>query len=266
MPAGQRARSQPGTPGSGMFVDRATATAVVETHAATSVELGPGDSSSASVALMSDGRRPARARVQREDRSCAASRSTAPSSGRWSPSDRRARSARCARSPRPPGRDRRQSGDSCGQAQWAVFSPAVENLVAQLTRLPGRRARARRSGSRSTSSSGRRTRRSRSPRAIEEVKERVRFCRECGNLTEEEVCAICRDARRDHTIDLRRRAARRPDLARADARVPRPLPRARRRALAARRRRAGAPAHRRAAPARRAQRRRRRSCSRRTRT
>ena len=32
------------------------------------------------------------------------------------------------------------------------------------------------------------------------MKERVRFCRECGNLTEEEVCAICLDARRDHTL------------------------------------------------------------------
>jgi recombination protein RecR len=32
------------------------------------------------------------------------------------------------------------------------------------------------------------------------VKERVRFCRECGNLTEEETCAICRDARRDHSV------------------------------------------------------------------
>ena len=31
------------------------------------------------------------------------------------------------------------------------------------------------------------------------MKERVRFCRECGNLTEEEVCSICLDARRDHT-------------------------------------------------------------------
>ena len=31
------------------------------------------------------------------------------------------------------------------------------------------------------------------------MKERVRFCRECGNLTEEETCAICLDARRDHT-------------------------------------------------------------------
>src|SRR5439155_1075079 len=36
--------------------------------------------------------------------------------------------------------------------------------------------------------------------AIEDVKERVRFCNECGNLTEEEVCSICRDARRDHTM------------------------------------------------------------------
>ena len=36
--------------------------------------------------------------------------------------------------------------------------------------------------------------------AIEEVKERVRFCRECGNLTEDETCEICLDARRDHTI------------------------------------------------------------------
>ena len=36
--------------------------------------------------------------------------------------------------------------------------------------------------------------------AIEEVKERVRFCRECGNLTEDEVCAICLDGRRDHSL------------------------------------------------------------------
>jgi recombination protein RecR len=32
------------------------------------------------------------------------------------------------------------------------------------------------------------------------VKERVRFCRECGNLTEDEVCAICLDQRRDHAL------------------------------------------------------------------
>jgi recombination protein RecR len=80
-----------------------------------------------------------------------------------------------------------------------VFSPAVENLVAQLTRLPG---------------VGTRTAQRlafhllRVPKdealalaaALAEVKERVRFCRECGNLTEEETCEICRDARRDRTV------------------------------------------------------------------
>ena len=79
-----------------------------------------------------------------------------------------------------------------------MFSPSVDNLVAQLTRLP---------------SVGQRTAQRlafhllRVPKdealalaaAIAEVKERVRFCRECGNLTEEETCEICRDARRDHT-------------------------------------------------------------------
>jgi recombination protein RecR len=80
-----------------------------------------------------------------------------------------------------------------------VVSPAVQNLVAQLTRLPG---------------VGQRTAQRlafhllRTPKeealalaeAIVEVKERVRFCRECGNLTEDEVCAICLDARRDHSL------------------------------------------------------------------
>jgi recombination protein RecR len=80
-----------------------------------------------------------------------------------------------------------------------VLSPAVQNLVAQLTRLPG---------------VGQRTAQRlafhllRTPKeealalaaAIVEVKERVRFCRECGNLTEDETCAICLDARRDHSL------------------------------------------------------------------
>ena len=80
-----------------------------------------------------------------------------------------------------------------------MFSPAVENLVAQLTRLPG---------------VGTRTAHRlafhllRVPKdeaqalaaAIEDVKERVRFCAECGNLTEEERCEICRDERRDRAL------------------------------------------------------------------
>jgi recombination protein RecR len=80
-----------------------------------------------------------------------------------------------------------------------VFSPSVDNLVAQLTRLPGVGTRTaqrlafhllRVPGEEALALAA----------AIEEVKERVRFCRECGNLTEEDVCGICRDARRDHSL------------------------------------------------------------------
>jgi recombination protein RecR len=80
-----------------------------------------------------------------------------------------------------------------------VPTPSVENLVAQLSKLP---------------SVGTRTAHRLAfhllqrpleealalAEAIQEVKARVRFCKECGNLTEEEVCAICRDSRRDHTL------------------------------------------------------------------
>ena len=80
-----------------------------------------------------------------------------------------------------------------------MLSPAVENLVAQLTRLPG---------------VGTRTAHRlafhllRVPKdeaqalaaAIGEVKERVRFCADCGNRPEEERCGICRDERRDRTL------------------------------------------------------------------
>jgi recombination protein RecR len=82
---------------------------------------------------------------------------------------------------------------------FAVFSPSVQNLVAQLTRLPG-------VGQRTAQRLAFHLLRASKEEAlalaaaIEEVKERVRFCRECGNLTEEEVCAICLDTRRDHTL------------------------------------------------------------------
>ena len=36
--------------------------------------------------------------------------------------------------------------------------------------------------------------------ALSEVKEKVRFCSVCGNVTEQELCSICRDPRRDQTI------------------------------------------------------------------
>ncbi len=84
-------------------------------------------------------------------------------------------------------------------AATAVFSPLVDNLVAQLSRFPGIGARtAQRLAFHLL----------RVPKdealalaeAILEVKERIRFCRECGNLTEEELCAICSDSRRDRSL------------------------------------------------------------------
>jgi recombination protein RecR len=80
-----------------------------------------------------------------------------------------------------------------------VLSPAVENLVAQLSRLPGVGSRTahrlafhllQRPKDEALALSA----------AIEDVKERVRFCAECGNLTEEELCGICADARRDRSL------------------------------------------------------------------
>jgi recombination protein RecR len=80
-----------------------------------------------------------------------------------------------------------------------VFSPVVDNLIAQLSRLPGvgtrtaqrlafhlLRVSAEDAGALAD--------------AIREAKERIGFCRECGNLTEEELCAVCADARRDRTV------------------------------------------------------------------
>jgi recombination protein RecR len=81
----------------------------------------------------------------------------------------------------------------------AVISPSVENLVAQLTKLPGIGTR---TAQRLAFHILQRPREEANAlaAAVSEVKERVRFCRECGNLTEEEVCAICRDPRRDHAV------------------------------------------------------------------
>jgi recombination protein RecR len=80
-----------------------------------------------------------------------------------------------------------------------VLSPAVDNLVAQLTRLPGIGTRtAQRLAfhilavpSDEANALG---------HAIADVKERVRPCRECGNLTEDELCGVCLDTRRDRTV------------------------------------------------------------------
>jgi recombination protein RecR len=80
-----------------------------------------------------------------------------------------------------------------------VLSPSVDNLVAQLTRLPGIGSRtAQRLAFHILSASKEEA--LALAAAIGEVKERVRFCTECGNLTEAELCEICLDARRDHSV------------------------------------------------------------------
>jgi recombination protein RecR len=75
----------------------------------------------------------------------------------------------------------------------------VDNLVAQLTKLPGvgQRTAQRLAFHLLSRPKGEALALA---EAIEDVKERVRFCDECGNLTEEERCGICRDARRDHAL------------------------------------------------------------------
>jgi recombination protein RecR len=80
-----------------------------------------------------------------------------------------------------------------------VLSPSIDNLVAQLTRLPGIGSRtAQRLAFHLLQVPTQEA--AALAEAIHEVKERVRFCRDCGNLTEDETCAICRDARRDHSV------------------------------------------------------------------
>ena len=80
-----------------------------------------------------------------------------------------------------------------------MISPAVDNLVAQLSRLPGVGTRTAQRLAFHILQVPKQEAEALAE-AIQVVKERVRFCRECGNLTEEETCVICRDARRDHSI------------------------------------------------------------------
>jgi recombination protein RecR len=76
---------------------------------------------------------------------------------------------------------------------------AIDELITELARLPGiGRKTAQRLTfhllQQSPESVGRLA------SALVAVAERVRPCRECGNLTEEQPCAICADPRRDDTV------------------------------------------------------------------
>jgi recombination protein RecR len=80
-----------------------------------------------------------------------------------------------------------------------VYSPSVDNLIVQLARLPGvgRRTAQRLAFHILKASEADALALS---DAIREVKERIGFCTECGNLAEEPLCTICADARRDRAL------------------------------------------------------------------
>lgn len=76
---------------------------------------------------------------------------------------------------------------------------AIEELVAEFARLPGI---GRKTAQRLTYFLLKQPREqsARLARAVEALGERVRACSRCGNLTEDDPCAICADPRRDATV------------------------------------------------------------------
>ena len=80
-----------------------------------------------------------------------------------------------------------------------MYSPAVERLITELSRLPG-------IGPRTAQRLAFHILKVRPEEilplaaAIVDVKEKIGFCRRCFNLAEGELCTICADARRDATL------------------------------------------------------------------
>ena len=80
-----------------------------------------------------------------------------------------------------------------------MLAPPVQRLVTELSRLPG-------VGGRTAQRLAFHILRT-SPEdanaladAIREVKDKVRFCRICGNVSEQDECRVCRDPRRDLSV------------------------------------------------------------------
>jgi recombination protein RecR len=77
-----------------------------------------------------------------------------------------------------------------------VYEGAVQDLIDELGRLPGIGPKsAQRIAFHLLAADDADVRRLVS--ALTEVKARVRFCAECGNVAEDELCRVCRDPRRD---------------------------------------------------------------------
>ena len=76
---------------------------------------------------------------------------------------------------------------------------AIDDLIAELSRLPGiGRKTAQRLTFHLLQQPAQQV--TALARALSAVTERVRPCADCGNLTEDERCEICRDPRRDRTL------------------------------------------------------------------
>jgi recombination protein RecR len=79
------------------------------------------------------------------------------------------------------------------------YAPPVQRLVTELSKLPGVGSRtAQRLAFHILRSSGEDA--TALAEAIVEVKERIRLCEVCFNLTDEVRCRICEDPRRDHAL------------------------------------------------------------------
>jgi recombination protein RecR len=77
-----------------------------------------------------------------------------------------------------------------------MYEGAIQDLIDELGRLPGIGPKsAQRIAFHIIQSE--RVDTTRLVEVLRTVKERVKFCTECGNLSEEELCRICRDPRRD---------------------------------------------------------------------
>src|SRR5690625_4110267 len=80
-----------------------------------------------------------------------------------------------------------------------MYEGAVQNLIDELGRLPGVGPKsAQRIAFHLLASETADVKRL--ANALVEVKDRVRFCGVCGNVSEEDECRICRDARRDSAV------------------------------------------------------------------
>lgn len=80
-----------------------------------------------------------------------------------------------------------------------MYEGAIQDLIDELGRLPGIGPKsAQRIAFHIIQSE--RVDTSRLIDVLRTVKERVKFCVECGNISEEDLCRICRDPRRDATL------------------------------------------------------------------